>query len=228
MGFLFGSYITTYVVAKINKLFELLDLFESMPFVLKPENGEYFYEYQRPEKRMGRDFYNDRIFPLETVEIQGFKTRHEKDVEEAIVHIGPYADEFARSMNALAVTVGTNMYFRNGAYQPGQEEGRKILSHELTHIAQYEDGAMTGNSDRKELEKEAEEAECREKHTVDEEITIRLNGHNYSFLRSRMKEYAHHVANELAKWVEEQRYHLTEREYLNLLCSYKDWIAGSN
>ena len=32
--------------------------------------------------------------------------------------------------------LGTDIFFRNGAYRPETEEGRKILAHELTHVAQ--------------------------------------------------------------------------------------------
>ncbi|MEE0999379.1 MAG: DUF4157 domain-containing protein [Treponemataceae bacterium] len=31
-------------------------------------------------------------------------------------------------------TLGKDIYFRNKAYKPETEEGRKILAHELTHI----------------------------------------------------------------------------------------------
>lgn len=96
-----------------------------------------FMEYYLPERKVERPFHNDRVFPLETVEIQGFRTKTDMDLDTAIIHTGPYADEYARSFNALAVTIANEIYFRNGAYDPASEEGRKILAHELTHIGQY-------------------------------------------------------------------------------------------
>jgi len=38
----------------------------------------------------------------------------------------------------LAFTVGDNIYFRSGMYQPDSPEGRRVLAHELTHVAQQE------------------------------------------------------------------------------------------
>ena len=38
---------------------------------------------------------------------------------------GPYADELARSLHTLALVLGTDIFFRNGAYRPETEEGRQ-------------------------------------------------------------------------------------------------------
>jgi hypothetical protein len=52
------------------------------------------------------------------------------------VHTDARAAESARSVNALAYTVGRNVVFGTGQYAPGTSEGRKLLAHELTHVAQ--------------------------------------------------------------------------------------------
>ena len=44
-------------------------------------------------------------------------------VEHATIHTGPYADELARSLHTLALVLGTDIFFRNGAYRPETEEG---------------------------------------------------------------------------------------------------------
>ncbi|MDR0404011.1 MAG: DUF4157 domain-containing protein [Treponema sp.] len=207
---------------RIDKLEELLALFNMTAAV--PRLQEQGIEPQHYAPHIGRNYFEDRIFPLETVEIQGFKTRHEEDIEQAIVHIGPYADEFARSMSALAVTVGTDMYFRSGAYRPEEEEGRQTIAHELTHVAQYEEGRLNDNADRKELEQNAKASEARERYEPDAEMTIKLNGNYYTFPRSKMREYAGRVAAGLKKWVYEQKYRLSEEAYLRLLCSYSKWL----
>jgi predicted metal-dependent HD superfamily phosphohydrolase len=95
------------------------------------------------------------------------------------------------------------------------------LAHELTHVAQYEGGAITGNSDKKELEDEAEQ---RDVYDRDSQMTIEVNGRYFSFPRSKMKEYAAYVAEGLDRWVEEQKYRMGEKEYLDLLCTYSDWL----
>ena len=39
-------------------------------------------------------------------------------------------------MGAVAYTVGSHLVFGAGAYRPGSEQGRRLLAHELTHVAQ--------------------------------------------------------------------------------------------
>ncbi len=52
------------------------------------------------------------------------------------VHAGGAASEAARSVNALAFTVGRDIVFGAGQYAPGTSEGRRLLAHELVHVVQ--------------------------------------------------------------------------------------------
>ncbi|HKX29006.1 MAG TPA: DUF4157 domain-containing protein [Blastocatellia bacterium] len=52
------------------------------------------------------------------------------------VHTDARADTLSRAVNARAFTVGQDVYFRQGAYQPGSSSGRELLAHELTHVVQ--------------------------------------------------------------------------------------------
>jgi hypothetical protein len=52
------------------------------------------------------------------------------------VHVDEAADAQARELGARAFTEGADIYFRQGAYQPGSQEGRELLAHELTHVVQ--------------------------------------------------------------------------------------------
>lgn len=58
------------------------------------------------------------------------------DLNGVRVHTDARADMLSRSLNAEAFTVGRDVFFRQGAYAPGSGEGRKLLTHELTHVAQ--------------------------------------------------------------------------------------------
>jgi hypothetical protein len=55
-------------------------------------------------------------------------------------HVRVYTDakaaESARALNALAYTVGQNVVFDAGQYQPGMPAGRQLLAHELIHTIQ--------------------------------------------------------------------------------------------
>ncbi|MXV49682.1 DUF4157 domain-containing protein [Pedobacter sp. HMF7647] len=52
------------------------------------------------------------------------------------VHTDTNSGQLARSLNAKAFTVGDDIYFKEGNYNPGSAEGRKLLAHELTHTIQ--------------------------------------------------------------------------------------------
>lgn len=47
---------------------------------------------------------------------------------------------FWLSKKMCAVVLGTDIYFRNGAYQANTSKGIELLAHELTHIEQYLSG----------------------------------------------------------------------------------------
>ncbi len=57
------------------------------------------------------------------------------------IHTDAQADTLSRSVNARAFTVGQDVYFRQGAYQPGSSSGRELIAHELTHVVQQSGGS---------------------------------------------------------------------------------------
>lgn len=52
------------------------------------------------------------------------------------VHTSPQAARAASSVNALAFTLGNDVVFGAGQYQPGSAAGRRLIAHELTHVVQ--------------------------------------------------------------------------------------------
>jgi hypothetical protein len=220
-----------FVIDTISNIIKLLRTIGGpllAPEVTTPKLDNQFIERQNAESRLMRNYENDRIFPLDTVEIQKFRQEHNEGIETAIVHTGAFADELARSYNAFAVTIAADIFFRNGAYHPEQEEGRQVLAHEMTHIAQYEKGRIRRNSDLNELEGEAEAAEEKERYNPDTRMTIELNGKLFTFPRARMKEYAARVSDKLRGWIESAGNAAGEYEHFKLLCAYRDWIAGDS
>jgi hypothetical protein len=221
-----------YLYSEFDPLFKLLDVCpdiisrysynnRSSPN-LKKEKG--LMEYQHKEPSVPRPTNNDRVFPLETVELQSYRTKYHSDIDKVTIHTGPYADEYARSFNALAITIAAGIFFRDNAYNPATETGRAILVHELTHIDQYQSGRITENEPREILEKEAELAEQGEVYNPDPLMTIRINGKLFSFPRTKMRKYAEDIASAVNEWVQGRQYTLDERGYLSLLCNYKTWL----
>jgi Domain of unknown function (DUF4157) len=70
--------------------------------------------------------------------------RFGQDFSGVRIHTGAVADASARSINAQAYTVGSDVVFRNGAYQPGTPVGQRIVAHELTHVLQQRSGPVAG------------------------------------------------------------------------------------
>ncbi len=58
------------------------------------------------------------------------------DLDDVRVHTDGKATESARAVNALAFTVGRDVVFGAGQYSPGTPAGRRLLAHELAHVAQ--------------------------------------------------------------------------------------------
>jgi len=61
------------------------------------------------------------------------------------VHTDTQAANVTRSINARAFTLGQDVVFGSGQYSPGTNEGRRLLAHELTHVAQ-QGSSVTGKN----------------------------------------------------------------------------------
>jgi hypothetical protein len=57
------------------------------------------------------------------------------------IHTDGHAAQLARSVNALAFTVGRDIVFGAGQYRPETSEGKRLLAHELTHVVQQNQGS---------------------------------------------------------------------------------------
>ena len=137
----------------------------------KKENS--FMEYKLKEKTVSRNINNDRVFPVDNQTLDEFYNETEMNLDYAIIHTGSYADELTRSLHTLALTVGKDIYFRNKAYKPETEEGRKILAHELTHIHQQKKDILKGERTKESLEKEAENTEKHFEHQTEKIKTVK-------------------------------------------------------
>ncbi len=83
--------------------------------------------------------------PLDSSTRAFFEPRFGHDFSRVRVHADEGADQSARSLNALAYTVGSDLVFRPREFAPHSDTGRRLLAHELAHTIQQ--GATPG-SDR--------------------------------------------------------------------------------
>lgn len=66
------------------------------------------------------------------------------DFGDVRVHNDASAHASAKSVSAQAYTVGSNIVFDSGKYDPGSDAGKHMIAHELTHVVQQRSGPVDG------------------------------------------------------------------------------------
>jgi hypothetical protein len=82
--------------------------------------------------------------PLEPDVREDMESRLGHDFGDVRVHDDGAAHESARSVNAHAYTVGSNIVFQRDTYDPSSSDGKVTLAHELTHVVQQRSGPVDG------------------------------------------------------------------------------------
>ncbi len=91
-------------------------------------------EEQQPEHRS--------VFPrpvgqsLEPAAKGVLEPRFGHSLENIRIHADPQADQLTQNADAAAVTVGQDVFFRQGRYDPGSDKGMSLLTHEIAHTVQ--------------------------------------------------------------------------------------------
>ena len=72
---------------------------------------------------------------------QGF----DRSFDDVRVHAGAAADQAAKDVSARAYTVGKDIVFGHGQFDPASAQGRHLIAHELAHVVQQDgSGAHAG------------------------------------------------------------------------------------
>ena len=64
------------------------------------------------------------------------ESRFNHDFSQVHIHNDTQAAQSAEAVNAEAYTVGQDVVFGDGQYQPHTDSGKRLMAHELTHVAQ--------------------------------------------------------------------------------------------
>jgi len=70
------------------------------------------------------------------------------DFSGVSVHTDATSDSLNRSVSAKAFTTGSDVYFSEGAFNPGSKDGQQLLAHELTHVVQQGGAAPKVQTER--------------------------------------------------------------------------------
>jgi hypothetical protein len=84
--------------------------------------------------------------PLDPASRAYFEPRFGHDFSQVRVHADARAADSAQAIRARAYTVGCDIVFGAGQYDPGSEQSRKLLAHELTHTIQQSASVSTMNT----------------------------------------------------------------------------------
>jgi len=82
--------------------------------------------------------------PLDQDTRTDMESRLGHDFGDVRVHTDSRAHDSAQAVNAHAYTVGSNIVFQRDKYDASSTDGRTMLAHELTHVAQQRSGPVEG------------------------------------------------------------------------------------
>ncbi len=97
--------------------------------------------------------------PLDAGARAFMEPRFGHDLSRVRVHTDAKAAESARAVNAVAFTVGDDLVFASGEYNPQSSAGRRLLAHELAHVIQQRGMQSAGVQHRLRVGSEADPAE---------------------------------------------------------------------
>lgn len=87
-----------------------------------------------------RDTLTSSGQPLDTSTRAFMEPRFGHDFSRVRIHTDEWAATSAHVVSALAYTVGNDVVFAQGQYNPGTLAGKRLLAHELTHVVQQKAG----------------------------------------------------------------------------------------
>ena len=85
---------------------------------------------------------NSQGRPLDAGMRSFMESRFGHDFSSVRVHDDSHSATSAESIHAKAYTVGPNIVFGAGMYQPGTNDGRRLLAHELAHTVQQNSSGL--------------------------------------------------------------------------------------
>jgi hypothetical protein len=85
--------------------------------------------------------------PLDAGTRAYLEPRFGHDFSNVRIHADAQAADAARSVDALAYTIGRDVVFGDGQYSPNTSAGRELLAHELAHVVQQSGSSSASQRD---------------------------------------------------------------------------------
>lgn len=84
--------------------------------------------------------------PLDKSTRATMESRLGADFGDVRVHTDAEASRSAEAVGANAYTVGSDIVFRSGHFDPASATGQRTIAHELTHVVQQKSGPVDGTA----------------------------------------------------------------------------------
>ena len=107
----------------------------SLTIMRSSENGSSFTSPQL-SSQLNQNKGNGNPLPKAT--LHNMSRAFGKDFSNVKIHTGTQAIQMNRDLGAKAFTYGSDIYFNKGQYVPNTSAGKKLLTHELTHVVQQQ------------------------------------------------------------------------------------------
>ena len=95
--------------------------------------------------------------PLPRFVRQDFERRFQHDFSQVRVHTGEGPATVAKQLRAKAFTLGRDVVFGQGRFQPETDSGKRLLAHELTHVVQQRGAPLAAHNVAQRDEEDQEE-----------------------------------------------------------------------
>jgi hypothetical protein len=115
-----------------------------------PASGDAFEAGDEFKQQL--DASRGRGQPLPDALRQDFETKFGADFGGVRIHTDAQSDQLNRSVQAKAFTAGQDIFFREGAYEPGSRPGQELIAHELTHVTQQNSSTLGAVIQRQTME----------------------------------------------------------------------------
>ena len=171
------------------------------------------------------NLYYAKQDPVEATTLNEFNQSTGNNVDRA--YITPLDSDYAHDMmmtTVLAYVLLDDVKVRRDKYKPETEEGRKLLAHELTHLAQNQNKEFVDHRTREELEEEAEANERTAESIQDPLVTRKIHGKDVVLPASKWHEVSEYVFRKLRRWIHYEKFIRPPEEYELLVKKYECWM----
>ncbi|WP_445633107.1 eCIS core domain-containing protein [Nostoc sp. DSM 114161] len=131
------------------------------------------------------------------------------DFSGVSVHTNKQSDQLNQSIQAKAFTTEQDVFFRQGAYEPGSREGQELIAHELTHVVQQNGEAVQRKSEASSMTTQISTIGSQNQESVQREIVGNIAKDKGQFQKG-IEPYKKLKFSEVQSWLKKAHEHKTK------------------